>query len=163
VPGRSTGRRPKPTHLKLITGNPGLRPLNDAEAMPDPGMPDPPPGLGVVAQLEWDHISKKLHAAGLLTMIDGSALAAYCQAFERWRQAEAVLKDLADRDALGRGLIIRTANGTPIQNPLVGIANKAMADMMRYCVEFGMTPSARSRVKAHLLATQKDPAEQFFG
>ena len=46
------------------------------------------------------------------------------------------------------GLIIRTQGGNAIQNPLVGTANKAMADMMRYAAEFGMTPSARTRIWA---------------
>ena len=30
------GRRPKPTHLKLIEGNPGKRPIDGAE--PQPGI-----------------------------------------------------------------------------------------------------------------------------
>ena len=29
------GKKPKPTHLKLITGNPGKRPLNEAEPKPE--------------------------------------------------------------------------------------------------------------------------------
>ncbi len=44
------------------------------------------------------------------------------------------------------GLIVMTKSGNLIQNPLVGTANKAMADMVRYAAEFGMTPSARTRV-----------------
>jgi phage terminase small subunit len=35
-----------------------------------------------------------------------------------------------------------------VQHGLIGIANKAMADMVRYAAEFGMTPSARCRVSA---------------
>ena len=46
--------------------------------------------------------------------------------------------------------MIKTSNGNLVQNPLVGTANKAMSEMMRYAVEFGMTPSARSRVDAHV-------------
>jgi len=42
----------------------------------------------------------------------------------------------------------KTSNGNAIQNPLVGIANKAMADMVHFAIEFGMTPAARSRVVA---------------
>jgi P27 family predicted phage terminase small subunit len=45
------------------------------------------------------------------------------------------------------GLMIRTTNGNAVQNPLIGVANKAMADMVRYAAEFGMTPSARSRIQ----------------
>ena len=43
-------------------------------------------------------------------------------------------------------VIVKTKSGNLIQNPLVGVANKAMADMVRYAAEFGLTPSARTRV-----------------
>ena len=53
---------------------------------------------------------------------------------------------MAERDQLTGGLTIKTTNGNAIQNPLVGMANRAMADMVRYATEFGMTPSSRSRI-----------------
>jgi len=56
---------------------------------------------------------------------------------------------MAAKDELNAALMIKTTSGNAIQNPLVGIANKAKADMVRYAVEFGMTPSARSRVTAN--------------
>ncbi|PIP18788.1 MAG: hypothetical protein COX41_06375 [Candidatus Omnitrophica bacterium CG23_combo_of_CG06-09_8_20_14_all_41_10] len=37
-------------------------------------------------------------------------------------------------------------SGNWIQQPLIGIANKAAADMMRYASEFGMTPVARAKL-----------------
>jgi P27 family predicted phage terminase small subunit len=70
---------------------------------------------------------------------------------------------MAERDELTSGLLIKTANGTAIQNPLVGIANKAMADMMRYAAEFGMSPSARSRIEATPpIGSDRDPAAKYF-
>ena len=45
-----------------------------------------------------------------------------------------------------RGLVVRTGNGGPTENPLIYIARKAAADMMRYAAEFGLTPAARSRI-----------------
>lgn len=36
------GRKPKPTHLKLLEGNPGHRPINGAEPKPNPGLPTCP-------------------------------------------------------------------------------------------------------------------------
>ncbi len=71
-----------------------------------------------------------------------------CQAYGRWVAAETALARMAERDAVTEGLIIRSKTGNAIQNPLVGAANKAMADMVRYAAEFGLTPSARSRVSA---------------
>ena len=42
------GRRPKPTRLKVLTGNPGKRPLNENEPRPEAHVPDCPPELGPV-------------------------------------------------------------------------------------------------------------------
>src|SRR5262249_22001030 len=39
------GRRPKPTRLKVITGNPGKRPLNEHEPRPEPQIPPCPSEL----------------------------------------------------------------------------------------------------------------------
>lgn len=157
-----TGRPHKPTHLKLVAGNPGKRALNEAEAQPDALIPEPPPELTSDARIEWNQISLKLHKCGLLTTIDRSVLAAYCQAYGRWVEAERVLADMARRDPVTRGLLIKTTNGNVIQNPMIGTANKAMSDMVRYAVEFGMSPSARSRVRANL-EKQEDDEERFFG
>ena|SRR5439155_9045666 len=46
------GRRPKPTRLKVLTGNPGKRPLNAHKSRPEIAVPDCPPELGPVAQRE---------------------------------------------------------------------------------------------------------------
>ena len=58
--------------------------------------------------------------------------------------AEASLAKMAERDLLTSGLMIKTTGGNAIQNPLVGTANKAASDMVRYATEFGFTPAARS-------------------
>ncbi len=89
----------------------------------------------------------ELATLGILTHLDRGALAAYCQAYGRWQAAETVLARMAEKDAVTEGLIIRTKSGNIIQNPIVGVANKAMADMVRYAAEFGLTPSARTRVE----------------
>jgi phage terminase small subunit len=42
--------------------------------------------------------------------------------------------------------VIKAPSGYPIASPYLSIANTAMAQMTRLLVEFGMTPSSRSRV-----------------
>ena len=157
------GRKPKPSHLKLVTGNPGKRAINTQEPVPERILPQPPPELTAEARGEWDRIAGELNRLGLLTGIDRAALAAYCQAYGRWSQAESAIARMAERDRLTGGLMIKTSNGNAIQNPLVGIANKAMADMVRYAAEFGMTPSARSRIRGEEASGQTaDPAAKYF-
>lgn len=160
----TAGRKPKPTHLKLVTGNPGKRALPKAEAKVVPSLPSPPPHLADEAKVEWGRVSEDLFKIGLLSGVDRAALAAYCQAYARWVQAERAISEMAKRDQLTGGLMIKTSNGNAIQNPLVGTANKAAADMVRYAAEFGMTPSARSRIHASPPGeADKDPAAAYFG
>lgn len=132
------GRKPKPTNLKLLTGNPGKRPINKSEPKPDRCIPAPPEHLSKHALVEWGRITEHLFRLGLLSDVDRAALAAYCQTYGRWVEAEGELK--------ASGLMIKTTNGNVIQSPLVGIANKAMELMHKFLTEFGMTPSSRSRI-----------------
>ena len=142
----TAGRKPKPTMLKLVTGNPGKRTLPKAEAQVTSTLPSAPTFLSDEAMAEWGRVSQELYGARLLSDIDRAALAAYCQAYGRWVQAEKAIAAMAKNDQLAGALMIRATNGNAIQNPLVGTANKAAADMVRYAAEFGMTPSARNRI-----------------
>jgi P27 family predicted phage terminase small subunit len=157
------GRKPKPTALKVIAGTDRADRRNPNEPKLAPEIPQPPTFLTAEARAEWAVVCRDLYNAGVLAKTDRAALAAYCQAFGRWQQAEEALACMAARDAVTHGLMIKTTNGNAVQNPLVGAANKAMADMVRYAAEFGMTPSARSRIRAEARSDDEDPAAAYFG
>ena len=157
------GRKPKPTNLKVIAGTDRPSRRNDAEPKPNLAIPDVPSHLSDEAKVEWGRVCHEAYALGILTRLDRAGLAAYCQAYGRWVQAERALAAMAERDPVTRGLMIKTTNGNAIQNPLVGTANKAMQDMVRYAAEFGFTPAARARVKADAIAQDDDPAAAYFG
>lgn len=142
------GRKPIPTALKLVRGNPGKRALPKNEAKLALAEPTPPAFLCDDAKVEWGRVCSVLFSAGLMTEMDRAALGAYCASYGRWAQAERALGAMAEKDAANYALMIRTKDGNAIQNPLVGVANKAKADMVRFAAEFGMTPAARSRVEA---------------
>ncbi len=132
------GRRPKPTHLKVITGNLGKRPLNAREAKPPIALPTCPAHLCPSAKAEWKRLARQLHDIGLLNSLDRTALAAYCQAYGRWVEAERKLKETP--------AILKMPSGYLQQNPWLTIANKQLELMARFMVELGLTPSARCRI-----------------
>ena len=134
------GRKPKPTNLKVLEGNPGQRPLNDNEPKPDKKAPTCPAWLEPEAKKEWRRMSKQLEQLGLLTELDRAAFAAYCQAYARWKEAEEFITK--------HGSMIRTPNGYLQQVPQVSIAQTNQNLMLKYCAEFGLTPSSRSRIIA---------------
>lgn len=106
------GRKPLPMHLKLVRADHHTDRHNKAEAKPAVCIPEPPPELSADAREEWDRTSLRLYAAGLLTGIDGSVLAAYCQAYGRWVQAERALAEMAARDAVPVGCWSRPSMAT---------------------------------------------------
>jgi P27 family predicted phage terminase small subunit len=98
------------------------------------------------ARYEWRRIVPELEALGLLTQIDRAALAGYCQAYGRWVIAEKKLTELSSISPDKMAFLYKCANGNLIINPLLSVASKAMEQMHKFLVEFGMTPSARSRL-----------------
>jgi len=134
------GRRPKPTRLKMLTGNPGKLPLNDDEPRPEANIPDCPPELSPLARQEWDRLVGELSSLRMMTNLDRAALAAYCAAYALWAEAiEAIQK---------YGAMIKSPTGFPIQSPYLAIANRQAEIMMRIASEFGFTPASRSRIAA---------------
>ena len=90
------GRKPKPTALKVLEGNPGHRPLNKKEPMPKGKLPRCPEWLEDDAKKEWKRLGKVLAEMGMLTEIDRAAFAGYCQAYARWKGAEEFITQHGD-------------------------------------------------------------------
>lgn len=134
------GRRPKPTRVKILTGNPGKQRLNMHEPQPEPLAPDCPPQLNAVARHEWERMAAELSKLRILTALDRAALAAYCFAYALWAEAiEAIQK---------YGTMVKSPSGYPIQSPYVSVANRQAEIMLRIASEFGFTPASRSRISA---------------
>ncbi len=153
------GRPPKPTAQKKLEGNPGKRALNEDEPEPSSEMPGCPGWLNKEGKSEWRRVALELNKIGVLTSVDRAALAAYCQWWARWVEAEKVIEE---KGATFEDIrIIDTAVGEqPIvvgvkTRPEVRIAKDASAMMKSYAVELGLTPAARTRVKAD----KPDPAK----
>jgi len=132
------GRKPKPTAIKLLNGNPGKRPMNANEPKPKPSIPKCPKWIEPEAKKEWRRIVKELEKLGLLTNLDAAMLIAYCQSYARWKEAEDFITQ--------HGSILKTQSGYIQQVPQVSIAQTYLKIMKDLCSEFGLTPSSRSRM-----------------
>ena len=149
------GRKPIPTPLKILNGNPGKRPLPANEPKPPPLAPKCPAWLHKDAKKEWKRIAPQLERLGLLSELDMTALAGYCQSYARYKEAEEFIAKRGttyaswERDK--SGAMQYDERGQPIlrymqQWPQVSIANKALIQIRAFCSEFGFTPSARARM-----------------
>ena len=134
------GRKPTPTAIKELEGNPGKRPLNAKEPKPVKKAPSWPKWLEPEAKKEWRRLSKQLEQLGVLTELDMASFAAYCQAYARYKEAEEFITQ--------HGSIVKTPSGYWPQVPQVAQAQTYSKIMLRLAEQFGLTPSARSRIIA---------------
>ena len=134
------GRRPKPTRMKALTGNPGKRPLNARDPRPEPAAPECRPELSPLARQEWMRLTAELAKLNLITHLDRGALATYCGAYALWAEAMEQIQKF--------GTMVKSPTGYPIQSPYLSIANRQAELMMRVASEFGFTPASRSRISA---------------
>ena len=147
------GRKPLPASLHLIKGNPSklrFNTLQDSSRVPVE-IPEPPEHLMPEALVEWNRITVELEKLGLIARIDRAALGVYCQAYARWAKVEIKLRDKGD-DAL----VDQTPSGYQQISVLLQISTRAVEQMHKFLAEFGMTPSARSRVNI-------SPQQDMFG
>ena len=146
-------KKPLPTALKIVRGNPGRRPLNDAE--PEFVLPETPPEapawLTAVQKEFWDDLAPMLHAAKCLTEADELALATLCVACGE-------LKHANEQIQITR--LMKTPSGYVQQSPFVGMLNSAIKQIRSLVGEFGMTPSSRSRIA---IKAGMKPEEDFEG
>lgn len=152
------GRKPTPTALRLLRGNPRKRPVNQDEPQPAPlaGDLSPPAWLDPDAKTEWLRLAPMLSRLGVLTETDADALAAYCESWVTWKQATARVRQF--------GMVVKRSKADgelPVISPYVKIAHHAMAQMRAFLVEFGMTPSSRARIRT--ASPAETPASKWGG
>lgn len=154
------GRRPKPTVLRLVEGNPGKRKINKAEPKPKREIPSCPAHLSDAGKVAWGRLSVLLDRMGVLTEADSAALERLCDCYSDVLICRESLKadgwTYKTMDAQGNTLI----KG----NPAAAQLRAADSQFKSYLVEFGLTPSARSKVHTTPDGDEKeDPLNEFFG
>lgn len=166
------GRKPKPTSLKKLAGNPGKRPLNKAEPRPPAASIRAPKGrLPKDALRLWRILAPLLNGMGVLTAADLPALEMTCLHFAVARAAlNEMLVDgrVEAEDDEGRRYVVSegiavTAEGIGgiKKHPAASVFRENSQTFRMYLTEFGLTPAARVRVKAQP-AEEKSLAEMLF-
>lgn len=141
-------RRPKPSYLRVLEGNPGKRPVNHEEPVPIGDLPPPPHWMSDRQKELWRQTVAEL-PKGLLKDIDASIFTGWVVATDMHREATEMVNKY--------GMMVKSpVSGTPMQSPYVGIMNKQAALIAKFAAEMGLTPSSRSRVKVDPKSKQKN-------
>lgn len=136
---KMTGK-PLPTKLKVLRGTARKNRINKDEPDPTPEIPEAPEHLSDEALKEWHRITKELDKVGLISQLDRTELAMYCQAYGRWVKYEKIVAET--------GELYESEKGGLQQSPAMWVVNRAMEQCHKFLSEFGMTPSSRSKVSA---------------
>lgn len=146
------GRKPLPTVVHRLNGNPGKRALPvTVEDKFSSERPEPPELLTGEALAEWERVMPQLSEAGILKKIDRVALAQYCLVYARWVEAETQVKST--------GPFVRTKTGYLVMHPSLKLIEKYLEQMKSYMADFGMTPASRVRIKPGSPGSELDPLE----
>lgn len=132
---------------------------DDATPEPPIGAPAPPKPLAGDAKAEWNRMCESLGATKTLSTVDRHALYQYCELFGEteelkagyWRLRKASSQMLkAAKDLEGAELVKALTEVTKIEHEIGRQSVKLRQNRLglkTLLVEFGLTPSARTRVK----------------
>jgi len=144
--------------LRLLEGNAGKRPLDlTAGVNPKIEVPSVPKHLGTEAKKEWKRITPLLEELGLISGLDRTALALYCQAAGRLAELETAFNSMVSTkvadgaeyaDAVYAASYSVTPSGYAQQSVIVQLIGKHREQVNRYLMHFGLSPAARGRVQA---------------
>ncbi len=138
----NSGRRPQPTALTVLRGNPSKKRLNAAEPQPPVGEVIKPQGLSGVASAVWDELAPIALAMGTLTTADVRPFRMLCEL-----QATIDLAT-AQKDAPGFAPFLVLED-----QPKMGLhaaikLEKEYAPVIRpYYALFGLEPVSRARIQ----------------
>lgn len=113
--------------------------MNNREIKPPEGVPPCPQLLDDYGRVAWDQLVAILHPLGLLTTADGMELACLADAWSELWHATDELK------ANGR-TVPRGENGLA-NHPAWTRKNSAWTAIQKMSGDFGLSPSARARIK----------------
>jgi P27 family predicted phage terminase small subunit len=136
-----TGRRPRPTALKLLHGERPSR-INDDELHFEPGAPPRPVDVDDNVLRTWDALVEVLAPTGVLGAGDRFALLALAQRWWDFERTSNLVNSV--------GPLIIDEKRQPRRNPAALLAREAGRDVLAWCREFGLTPASRSQIRARL-------------
>tara|TARA_R100000808_G_scaffold5235_1_gene16075 strand:- start:11192 stop:11662 length:471 start_codon:yes stop_codon:yes gene_type:complete len=132
------GPKPKPTAQLKLAGTFQASRRVEQEALPAAESLRPGQTLSARARRAWDATAPMLADNGILSEQDKRALACYCEAWARWVEARNTIATT--------GMWYTAASGNILKHPAVPIMETAATEMLRWSEQFGLTPSARTRI-----------------
>lgn len=149
------GRKPIPTALRLIAGNPSNRPLNPAEPQPVGNLLAPPEYFSDEQKAEWAYALDNA-PGGLLRLLDRNVFAQWCLISVELVEHELAIRiegRVIERGGAQRISVDKDGKKTTtvrspikVNNPRVRQMRDAQAMLIKVTSELGFSPTSRSRI-----------------
>lgn len=149
----NSGRPAQPAVLKLLKGNPGKKSFGGLmDEVKDPSVPVAAPPMPTClsdeAVAEWERIVPDLLLLGLVSTLDGMALATYCEAVADWQRFRWRIAEMnAKADSRDAGDVQTFATGAKQISVWRQLANDAEKRANSAGAQFGFSPVARRNLK----------------
>jgi phage terminase small subunit len=154
----NSGRRPKPTALHVLNGNPSRKKLNENEVRPPAGDPQKPAGMSQAGSVMWDELAPVCVAMGTLTTADVVPFATMCE-LQATMRAVSASKDgrelfhlQADEDDPARLAIV--------VDSALKLERETATALRPYYALFGLEPISRAKIN---VPKEKPPASKWAG
>lgn len=146
------GRPRKPTQLKKLGGTAQPSRLNPMEPVPAVALGLPPEWLSATAKEYWQEIGGLLLQMKLVSYGDTAAMTLLCDVLAQWVSVRVTIAKK------GRVYELLSDGGKVFRaRPEVAMEADLWRRASAMLVQFGLTPSARSKVSALGAAEEKDP------
>ena len=142
----NSGRRPQPTALKVLRGNPGKRQASLDEPVPPAGEVVKPPGLTADVGAVWDELAPICIAMRTLTPADVRVFVTLCH-LQATFQATSAAKDGRQLFALEREDPDDKDSPMVIQiDAILKLERDTAVALRPYYALFGLEPVSRARI-----------------
>lgn len=148
----TSGPPPKPTALRLLHGD-RKSSINAREPATRSLPPTAPDGIADDVRAIWDYTLAGIIYMNIAADVDRDALICYCEAVVAHRKASAILAKSP--------ILIKGQMGGMVRNPALAVQRDAATTIRGYCQEFGLTPSARTRIQTDAATPRADDINPF--
>ena len=142
---QNSGRRPQPTKLKVLRGNPSKTRLNEREPKPPAGEVVKPEGLSGSAIKVWDELAPVCLAMGTLTVADIRPFGTLCELQATLQQASAQ----KDAEGFAPFTLSEDYNGAAVVgvHAAIKLERETATSIRPYYALFGLEPVSRARIQ----------------
>jgi phage terminase small subunit len=140
----NSGRRPQPTALTVLRGNPSRKKLNENEPRPPSGEVVKPAELSVAAGVVWDRLAPICIQMGTLTCGDTQTFGTLCELQATLQQASSQ----KDAEGFAPFVISQDFNGADVVkiHAAVKLERETANALRPYYALFGLEPVSRARI-----------------